>query len=236
MSAERDLVSTIAAAHNHVPPEPAEPAVREDVHDPELDRAIDRLVELYKINPPESDAVVQYLQPPLSADGEDFTAEQHTDREADDNPEPACRACGEPSAARARFCAMCGMPLLGKRSERRGTISGSGSQIPHGPAIRYRSNPYLLAAIVMLLAVISWRSGWDVGLRTGPRRQATLPVAVKTSSEQSKPRLASDPSPPPLNVRGKRARVSRKAAKPRPQTDPQTDDEVVWIRRPTGTR
>ncbi len=251
MTAGRDLVSTIATASNNMPSEPAQPVIRdgEDIHNPELDRAIDELVELYKVKPPESNAVVQFLHPPLSAEAEEAKAEQPIDGEIDGSLEIACPGCAEPSTRRARFCAMCGMPLqrtlAGMSPEHKpeppATVAESKAEHP-----TYRTSPYLLAAIVMLLAVISWRWGWDYGLRVGSSRQSTLPPAARAASD-GKASVKQQPQAHPATVddgfaRSRGPKVSRAASngkasvKQQPQADPATDDdEVVWIRRRTDT-
>ncbi len=251
MPAEKDLVSTIAAACNNMPPEPADPVIRdvEDIHNPELDQAIDELVEQYKAKLPESNTEVQFLHPPLSAEGQDAKAEQCIGKGTDGGPEVACPRCGEPSTRWARFCAMCGMPLQGtaaaiesraQKSELPATAAERKAERP-----RYRNSPYLVAAIVMLVAVVSWRAGWDYGLRIGSSQQQTLPPAARAASTGKasvKQRPQAHSTTDDAVVRIRRPKLSEAASKGRtsvkqqPQADSSTDDdEVVWIRRPTGT-
>lgn len=192
MRAGRNLVSKIAAVYNNMLPELPAPVVRdeEEFHDPELDRAIDELVERYKNKPPDSNAVVQFLDPLSSAQAVDTKAEERDieKSEGGNTPESACPACGEPSTRRARFCAMCGMPLLTvaagsdcrqQESEPLATIAELQAEHPHDAPTRHRTSAYLLGAIFILLAVISGLLGWENGLRHNPSKQPTLPSTRK---------------------------------------------------------
>ncbi len=105
-----------------------------------------------------------------------------------------CAECGHLNPAENRFCGMCGAA--------------------HGHHILYGSSPYLLVAIALLLVVISWRSGWDYGLRVGAptgavpaaatAHPATLPQAAETKSSpaampagERKPESPAAPANPP---------------------------------------
>ena len=85
-----------------------------------------------------------------------------------------CAECGHLNPDENRFCGMCGAA--------------------RGQDVRYGSSPYLLVAIALLLVVISWRSGWDYGLRVGTPT-SSLPAAAK-AEPAGMPRTAeAQPSP-----------------------------------------
>ncbi len=101
-----------------------------------------------------------------------------------------CRECGQVIPEENRFCGMCGAA--------------------RGVHNRYGASPYLLVAIALLLVVISWRSGWDYGLRVGAAtgsvpaaaraHPASLPQVAETKSsaaampaEQGKPETPAIP-------------------------------------------
>jgi len=160
----KDLASKIAAAYRSVPPEQREKTVRgeDDVQNPELDRAFNKMVEMYRTRRPEKDtAVVPFPRTPV------LRAEA-PEGEAGEGYE--CAECGHTNPPENQFCGMCGAAkedavVPQRRSTdpepQPATVTATESNVKHHHHHyhhhHYQNNPYLLVAILLLLGVIAWQ-------------------------------------------------------------------------------
>ncbi len=109
-----------------------------------------------------------------------------------------CPVCGHVNPGDNQFCGMCGAasdevltaPALRVTGARLVTASDSSSGVGvqhhhhHYRHNHYRNSQYLILSIVLLVALITWRAGWDYGLRVGAS-QITTPKTqpLSTSGE-----------------------------------------------------
>ena len=104
----------------------------------------------------------------------------------------------------------------------------------------YRIDPYLMVAILLLLALISWREGWEYGLHRTEVAHRTAPAALATTT--SAPPTRTDPAPADMSV----PQVSKQGPRPRPtplsplgkavtQPDGTDEPDVIWILRPLNS-
>lgn len=220
----KDLTSKIATAYRSLPPEQREKTLQDavEVHNPELDNAFDKMVDMYKVRRPEREnAVVSFPAPPTlripkeaAQEGEDYE----------------CPECGHDNPGANQFCGMCGAaredaappPGLGRieSEETDGAASVEGAKHHHHyyHHHHYRNNPYLLVAVVLLLAVIAWQQ-WQAYKQQAsvkPAAPAVPAAQVQQAPVQSQPAPTSQPaiqtpvSPPAKN--------SQPLNKPAPQS------------------
>ncbi len=230
----KDLSAKIAAAYRSLPPEQRETTVRgeEDVQNPELDRAFDKMVESYRTRrPPKEMAAVSFAPTPVRR-AEAAAGESGQSYE--------CPECGHMNPPENQFCGGCGAAkedtvALPQRSSAEAepqttAMAETESNIKHHHHYyhhhHYRNNPYLLVAIVLLLGLIAWQQWQDY-----QREMAAPPVLPRSSQPRVQPGAqpartpaASDAKPvsetsPPLPADAA-AKPAAKAAKAPPRRPP----------------
>ena len=230
----KDLTSKIATAYRNMPAEQREKPSQDsnDIQNPDLDQAFDKMVEMYKVRRPEREnSVVTFPAPP--------TMRVPTPRE-EQGEEYECPECGHNNPAANQFCGMCGAaredvaavpPAVGTQSEERGAISSAAEAgVKHHHHYyhyhHYRNNPYLLLAVVLLLGVIAWQQWREY------QQGAATPVAAPAVKAQPQPQqqAPSQPNPstkpaiaapvPPAASNGKPAKKPVSQPTLRPQVQP----------------
>jgi len=229
----KDLTSKIAAAYRSVPPEQREKTVHgdEDIQNPELDRAFDKMVETYRTRRPERDAAVVPFPrtPALRAEAP----------EGDSGEGYECQECGHTNPPENQFCGMCGaakeeaMPLPQRSSaeaeSQTAAMAAAESNIKHHHHYyhhhHYRNNPYLLVAIVLLLGLIAWMQwrGYQREMTappvlprsSQPRVQPNAQPARAPAADEAKP-VSEVPPPAPASAAAKPAAKAAKAPARRP--------------------
>ncbi len=168
----KDLISKIAKAYRNMPAESREkPRLdQHDIQNPELDQVFDKMIEMYKAEPPakEEPVVTLPISPPLSVPNERRGAAG----QADALPAPRQRIerhLPKPAAPR---------PVKVKQVH-----------LPQAKQ-RYRTNPYLLLAVVLLMGVIAWQQ-WGVR----PPSAARPVAAPALQAPAPVPRAPAQPSP-----------------------------------------
>jgi len=214
----QDQTSRIARAIRSMPQEQREkPFLEEqaDIQNPELDKAFDKMVELYKARRPDREnAVVSFparptlrVSKPASEPGSAFE----------------CPECGHNNPAGTQFCGMCGAPredavavAPSDNAEREESIAGgaraeSGAKQHHHyyHHHHYRNNPYLLLAVALLLAVIAWQQ-WRAY-----KQSAAKPAPAPALQVQPPAPASSQPAP------------TQKPASPAPAPAPQSSTKPV---------
>lgn len=186
----KDLSAKIAAAYRSVPPEQLEKTVHgeDDVQNPELDRAFDKMVETYRTRrPPKEMGVVSFASTPVRP------AEA---AEGDSGDSYECPECGHTNPPENQFCGMCGAAkeetmALPPRSPaeaepQTAALAAAESNIKHHHHYyhhhHYRNNPYLLVAIVLLLGLIAWQQWQDY-----QREMKAPPVLPRSSQPRVQP-------------------------------------------------
>ena len=219
----KDLTSKIATAYRNLPPEQREkPAPdQSDIQNPELDKAFDKMVEMYKVRRPEREnSVVTFPGPPTL---------RVPKPAADEGEEYECPECGHSNPGAHPFCGMCGAaredavvaPPRSVGSEQLGMPAESGVKHHHHHYHHqhYRNNPYLLLAVVLLLGVIAWQQ-WQyqqAGPASSPAVQVQPRVPAQTQPSSSiKPATpaeapATEPSSKPAKKPGPRVSTPRPA-------------------------
>lgn len=210
-AAGKDLSAKIAAAYRSLPPEQREKTVHgnDDIQNPDLDRAFDKMVESYRTRRAERDAaVVRFPRPP---------AMREEAPEEDSGQGYECPECGHTNPPHNQFCGMCGAgkedAVMPPRREGSGTESQDAAMATAESNIKhhhhyyhhhhYRNNPYLLLAIVLLLGLIAWQQ-WREYQRemappaqprsAQPRAQSKAQPVQAPAAEEAKP--VPGPAPP----------------------------------------
>lgn len=179
----KDLTSKIATAYRSMPPEQRDkpPAEAADIQNPELDKAFDKMVDMYKVRRPERENAIVAFPAPATL------------RVPKPEPKPVgdyeCPECGHQNPGSNQFCGMCGaaredtavaIPDSAEDEISAATSLSEGGVKHHHHHYHhhhYRNNPYLLLAVVLLLAVIAWQQ-WREYVQTAAKLPAT-PVQVK---------------------------------------------------------
>ncbi len=224
----KDLTAKIAAAYRSLPPEERAKTLHgdDDIQNPELDRAFDKIVESYRTRRPERDAsVVPFpgtpalrAPAPVGDSGEGYE----------------CPECGHANPPENQFCGMCGAakeetmalpPRNPSEAEPPATaMAAAESNIKHHHHYyhhhHYRNNPYLLLAIVLLLGVIAWQQWQDyqremasppvLPRSSQPLVQPKAPLAQPPAGNEAKPVSEAPPAAPPSAA----LKPAGKAAKP----------------------
>jgi len=231
-----DLTSKIAAAYRNAPPESREKAGSGDeIQNPELDRAFEKMVQTYKTKRPEAGPVVPF--PRSSARPID-----ELDEEGDEAAQE-CPECGNIIPPGNKFCGDCGTPrdeavALQRRRENESELAAISTEsgIKHHHHYyhhhHYRNNPYLLVAIAGLLLVIAWQQWRDYQRsmapvnvpQAAPMKQSAAPAVTPAPAAPAQAELepaASVPVSPKTGPSGRKpsptnARKARASAAPTP--------------------
>ena len=184
----RDQASKIAAAYRSIPLEDRGKKLHpleEDVQNPDLDRAFDELVESSGTKQPADKMAVQFpdiVSTPIADEDDIEGASSHYE----------CPECGHENPGRNQFCGKCGAAhgetviAPARRITDEGSVAltvTSSSGIKHFHHhyhhTHYRSSPYLILSIAVLLAVMAWHAGWEYGFRASMTPPTTSPPAAK---------------------------------------------------------
>ena len=225
-----DLTAKIAKAYRNSPTSPAGgPPQEDDIQNPELDRAFEKMVQTYKTKRPEPGAPVVPFPRSSAVPMSDF------DEEPGDGA-LECPECGTVIPVDNKFCGECGaaraeaMAVQRQRendSEVAATSTESGIKHHHHyyHHHHYRNNPYLLLAIGMLLLFISWQQWREYQRVNAPSISAPVaPVRQVVASPspaaevQTEPQSTAAPTAAPKNSKpATRAAGRRTKGNPTPQ-------------------
>jgi hypothetical protein len=230
-SAGKDLTSKIATAYRNIPPEERQKTLHgnDDIQNPELDRAFEKMVETYRPKRAESSVV------PFPRSASPVPQEESEDSSEGDGYE--CPECGHMNPDANKFCGMCGAAQDGSEETFQphaaegsvaSTLANDESRVRHHHHYyhhhHYRNNPYLLVAVMLLLGVIAWQELRSYRQDPLPQRPASQIQVVTPHSvvpAETKPEVTPVPSSPPS------AAPSKPAAKPRGVARPATRDSVT---------
>lgn len=193
----KDLTSKIAKAYRSMPAEDRVPQDANDIQNPDLDQAFEKMVDMYKVRRPEREnSVVTFPAP---------AAIRMPRREAGSGPDYECPECGHNNPAANQFCGMCGAAreditvapqTLSRTGEPETSLSEAQSGVKHHyyHHHHYRNNPYLLAAIVLLLGVIAWQQWQEYKRSTAAPVTAPAVKAPAQAPAQAQPGPAAKPT------------------------------------------
>lgn len=233
----KDLTSKIATAYRNMPPEQrAKPTPdSNDIQNPDLDQAFDKMVDMYKVRRPEREnAVVTFPAP----------ATLRVPRpEAEEGEEYECPECGHNNPAGNQFCGMCGAaredvtvvppPRAAGSQETGPALSAPDSGVKHHHHHyhhhHYQNNPYLLLAVVLLLGVVAWQQWRDYKQAASAPVPAPVPQAQPQPPVQSQPGQSAKPASPAVvptpdssskPAKKPTARTARPTTRPTQQGEP----------------
>lgn len=193
-----DLTAKIAKACHSLPPEQQgrSDADADDIQNPKLDLAFDKMVERYKSRRPQREnSMVNFPTPPARS-------MLKPDKEA--LPEYECQDCGHNNPSGSQFCGLCGAAR-----EDVEVVLPASTVRPQEPALRasagesgirhyhhhyrhdhYRNNPYLLLAVVLLMGTIFWQQWQEFHQREAP--------AIVAPAAMPQPQLPTQAQPNPV--------------------------------------
>ncbi len=227
-AAGKDLASKIATAYRNLPPEQRTNPGQDsnDIQNPELDQAFDKMVEMYKVRRPEREnSVVAFPVPPTV---------RAPKPESGPGEEYECPECGHTNPAENQFCGMCGAAREEEAAAPPSTVTQGVEQNSASLAAEsgikhhhhyyhhhhYRNNPYLLLAVVLLLGVIAWQQWREYQRGEAAPTPAPIIRVQPPQPAQASPNPSANPASP--------------AAVPSP--DPSSKPAKKPAGRPTGPR
>ncbi len=229
MFRQKNLTSKIATAYKSMPIEQRGEVLppAEEIHNPELDRAFDAILESNKAGPP-AGAVLPFPHAP------------GTEHDAGADPELACPECGHPYLAGVKFCAMCGTLLEDGMARQQAPGHGAGlaatettsTKSHHRRNYQERVNTFLLVAIVLLLSVMLWRQGLQHRAGETPRSAPGVPSPPAVTAPSPAPTSAAPepalavPVPDAPVASGRPAKVHKSLV-----ATTNDDLEVVWRKK-----
>jgi hypothetical protein len=196
----KDLTANIGKAYRSAPPEKrARPDAENDIQNPELDQAFDRMVEMHKVHRPlRENSLVTFPAPPA-------VSMPKTGKEA--LPEYECQECGHHNPSGNQFCGMCGAAredvrvVLPTPTVRQQELAPPALAVEsdirhhhhHYHHDHYRNDPYLLLALVLLMGTVAWQQSQEF-------RRAQAPAAVAPASSRQQPPTQAQPNSVPAHM------------------------------------
>ncbi len=213
----KDLTAKIAKVSHSVSPEQQgrSDADYDDIQNPELDQAFNKMVERYKSRRPQREgSVVNFPAVP---------ARSMPKPDQDPVPEYECQECGHNNPSGNQFCGICGgaledaqvvLPTPTVRPQEpeppaSACESGIRHYHHHYHHDHYRNNPYLLLAVVLLMGTIVLQQWQEFQRREAPEiaAPASMPPPLPAQAQPNPvsgqmstvplPDPSAQPAPPP---------------------------------------